>query len=85
MVEAGNAVQALDPIAEVESVKTTSQIYSPVNGKVSEFNTKLQDNPSALNEEGEGAWLWKYSQVEENAELLSEAEYKKFLEEAEHH
>ncbi|VEU22388.1 DEKNAAC103515 [Brettanomyces naardenensis] len=75
-----------DTIGSVESVKSASDIYSPVDGEVSEVNGALEEKPALLNEDpmGEG-WIAKIK-VEEGFkgdELLSEEEYVKLLEEAE--
>ncbi len=56
--DAGTELAAGDSIGEVESVKTTSDIYSAVGGKVTEVNQKALDDPSLLNSDpfGDG-WL----------------------------
>jgi len=70
-------------IAEVESVKACSAIYSPVDGTVTEVNTELDGNPSTINEAAESSgWLFKISlktpsQVDS---LLTESQYKEHCE-----
>jgi glycine cleavage system H protein len=56
--EPGAAVQAGESCAEVESTKSVSDVYAPVDGTVLEVNTELSDSPQKLNEDpyGEG-WL----------------------------
>lgn len=56
----GTKVNAGDAVGEVESVKTTSDIYCAVAGEIVEVNTKLSDDPSLVNSDpyGEG-WLVK--------------------------
>ena len=62
----------------VEAVKTVSDLFMPLAGKVIAFNEDLEDNPESVNDDPYGAgWLIKItlddpSQV---AELLSAAEY----------
>lgn len=56
----------------VESVKSASDIYSPVSGKVLEVNEAVVDSPELINEDPYGAWLIK-------VELYSEEELKKLL------
>ncbi len=58
--EAGESIGAGDSVAEVESVKATSDVYSVVAGEVVQTNEKLADDPSVLNSDpyGEG-WLVK--------------------------
>jgi len=60
MKEPGEAVGPGDSLGEVESVKTTSDVYSTVEGEIIEVNTKLADDPSLVNSDphGEG-WLVK--------------------------
>ena len=60
MKPAGTQVAAGDSIGEVESVKTTSDVYCPVGGEIAEVNPALEDDPSLLNSDpfGEG-WLVK--------------------------
>ncbi len=62
----------------VEAVKTVSDLFMPLAGKVAAFNEDLEDNPESVNDDPYGAgWLIKItlddpSQV---AELLSAADY----------
>lgn len=56
--EAGDSLKAGDPIGSMESVKTVTEIYAPVSGKVLEVNRKLQENPGIINMQPyEGGWL----------------------------
>lgn len=53
-------VKAGDACAVVESVKTASDIYSPVTGEVVEVNKSVADNPALVNTEPySGGWLFK--------------------------
>lgn len=56
----GKTFKAGDAAAVVESVKTASDIYSPVSGQVIEANKALADNPALVNQDafGEG-WFFK--------------------------
>jgi len=58
MREPGTEVAAGDSVGEVESVKTTSDVYSSVGGVVAAVNEKLADDPGLVNNDpyGEG-WL----------------------------
>jgi glycine cleavage system H protein len=47
--ESGKVVAPGDPVAVVESVKTASDIYSPVAGKIIEINSLLSEDPSLVN------------------------------------
>jgi glycine cleavage system H protein len=56
--EVGTEVKADEPFGSVESVKTVSELYAPVSGKVVEVNEELNDNPEYVNESPyEKAWM----------------------------
>jgi glycine cleavage system H protein len=74
---AGTSVQAGEPCGEVESVKSVSDIYSPVDGEVTEVNEGVEEDPGIVNADpyGEG-WLFKVQlSAEEPSGLLSSDEY----------
>ncbi|AZN41739.1 glycine cleavage system protein GcvH [Paenibacillus albus] len=54
----GQEVEAGQPIGTIESVKTVSELYSPVTGKVTKINEALLDAPELVNSDpyGEG-WI----------------------------
>jgi glycine cleavage system H protein len=56
----GSAVAAGEPCGEVESTKSVSDIFAPVDGQVTEVNAELENNPGLVNADpyGEG-WLFK--------------------------
>ncbi|TCN26891.1 glycine cleavage system protein GcvH [Mesobacillus foraminis] len=56
--EVGDTVTADEPFGSVESVKTVSELYAPLSGKVVEVNEELNDNPEFVNESPyEKAWM----------------------------
>jgi glycine cleavage system H protein len=56
----GRKVKAGEACAVVESVKTASDIYSPVTGEVIETNTSVSDNPALVNSDPYGqGWFFK--------------------------
>lgn len=56
--EVGDTVTIDEPFGSVESVKTVSELYAPVSGKVVEVNAELEDNPEYVNESSyEQAWM----------------------------
>ncbi len=56
----GSGVEQGESLGEVESVKTTSDVYSAVAGKIIEINQQVIDNPALLNEDAHDAgWLVK--------------------------
>lgn len=83
--DVGDTVSAGDDIAEIESVKSVSQVYSPVDGELAEFNEIFEDESQSgiVNQDpyGEG-WIFKVK-VEDSAVLdsfMSEAEYEDYIE-----
>ena len=78
--DAGRAVKAGEACAVVESVKTASDIYSPVSGEIVALNQPVTDNPALVNTEPyAGGWFFKIklsNPAELNA-LLSPENYKK--------
>lgn len=60
MKPAGTKLQAGESVGEVESVKATSDIYSPVGGEIIEINGALNSDPSLVNTDPFGkGWLVK--------------------------
>jgi glycine cleavage system H protein len=56
--EVGDEITANEPFGSVESVKTVSELYAPVSGKVVEINEDLNDSPEFVNESPyEKAWM----------------------------
>lgn len=56
--EVGDEIQADEPFGSVESVKTVSELYAPISGKVVAVNEDLDDNPEFVNESPyEKAWM----------------------------
>ena len=72
----GDALQAGESFADVESVKAVSDVFSPVSGKVVEVNEELLDSPEKLNADPYGAWLIKVEATGESEELLDAAAYE---------
>ena len=78
----GDAVAHLGKMGEVESVKAVSDLFSPINGTVTEINEKLLDHPELVNDDpfGEG-WLIKVAMtdVAEMDGLMSSKDYDAFI------
>lgn len=47
--EIGDTLKAGEPFGSMESVKTVSEMYAPISGKVIDINRKLQENPGVIN------------------------------------
>ena len=78
--EVGDEVKSDEPFGSVESVKTVSELYAPISGKVVEVNEELEDSPEFVNESPfEKAWMIivEPSNVSEIDELMSPEEYEK--------
>jgi len=81
----GTRVTAGEPCGEVESTKSVSDIYSPVDGEVSEVNADLEDDPALINSDPYGAgWLMRIQLDDpgEEAGLLTADEYADLTKEA---
>lgn len=71
----------------VESVKTVSDLYSPVSGVVVETNEDLLDSPEIINDSPyDDGWMLKVemSDPRELASLMSAEEYQDFVESLQH-
>ena len=82
----GTRVTAGEPCGEVESTKSVSDIYSPVDGEVSEVNPDLDDDPALVNSDPYGAgWLMKIQLDDPDNEsgLLTADEYADLTKESE--
>jgi glycine cleavage system H protein len=77
--QVGATVTSGEPCGEVESTKSVSDLYSPVDGEVIEVNEELDDDPGLINAEPYGlGWMFRVrvadGQAPETA-LLSPTEY----------
>jgi len=80
--EVGDEVEADESFGSVESVKTVSELYAPVSGKVVEVNEELEDSPEFVNESPyEKAWMIvvEPSDKSEFDDLLSDEGYNEFI------
>jgi len=86
----GTNVTAGEPCGEVESVKSVSDLYSPVDGEVTEVNGELEDDPSLVNAEPYSAgWMFRVRVAQDGngdpalpPDLLSAAEYEELTKSA---
>jgi glycine cleavage system H protein len=81
----GTKVTAGEPCGEVESTKSVSDLYSPVDGEVTEVNGEIDENPGIVNADPYGAgWLFKVALAaagEVPSGLLSAADYEELTKE----
>lgn len=83
MPAVGDNIKQGATIGTIESVKTVSDLYSPLSGEVIEVNSELESNPALINEDPlEKGWILKIKVADpkEMDTLLSEADYKKICE-----
>jgi len=86
----GAEVTAGEPCGEVESVKSVSDLYSPVDGEVTEVNGELEDDPSLVNAEPYTAgWMFRVRVAQGSDgdaalphDLLTAAEYEELTKSA---
>jgi len=80
--DAGKTVKKGDELCVVESVKSVSEIYTPLSGTIHKVNETLEDSPETINSAPyEDGWLVeiKVSEPDEVKSLLDADAYKKFL------
>jgi glycine cleavage system H protein len=78
----GRQLKAGETCAVVESVKTASDIYSPVSGQVTAVNAALSENPGLVNTQPYAdGWFYKIrlSNPAEAADLLSAEAYRQLI------
>ncbi len=84
--EVGRELEKGEEAAVVESVKAASEVYSPINGEVTEVNATLEDEPALVNSDAESdAWFFKIKIADKSQleDLMSEEDYKTFVAEQE--
>ena len=78
----GDGLNQEEIFGSVEAVKTVSDLFIPVSGKITEMNENLEDNPELINDDpyGEG-WIikMKISDASELDGLLSADDYKELI------
>lgn len=79
----GATVTAGEPCGEIESTKSVSDLYSPVDGEVTEVNPEVEDDPAQVNADPYGSgWLFKVQVSGEPTDLLSAEEYTALIKDA---
>jgi glycine cleavage system H protein len=80
--ELGRKVEAQQQCAVVESVKTASDLFSPVTGEVVAVNEALVDNPEQVNDDAYGTWLFciKADDLTELDALMDADAYQQMIE-----
>ncbi|MEU1178220.1 glycine cleavage system protein GcvH [Streptomyces sp. NPDC005820] len=57
--EVGRMFESGEPVGTVESVKSVSELYSPLTGEIVAINEEVTDNPEDVNSDPYGMWLFK--------------------------
>jgi glycine cleavage system H protein len=82
--EVGTSLEANSECGLVESMKASSDIFSPVGGEIIEVNSELEDAPEIVNEDPYGkGWMFKIKPSNLDADisgLMDAAAYKEFIE-----
>jgi glycine cleavage system H protein len=78
----GTQLKAMDAFGNVESVKSVSDLYSPIAGTVADINTRLGESPEVVNSDpyGEG-WMVRLEPKDaaEIEQLLTADEYSDYI------
>ena len=80
--EVGKEISKGDELCVVESVKSVSEIFAPVSGKITKVNQDVENTPELINEDPyDDGWLVEIelSNKEEVNSLLDAAKYKELL------
>ncbi|MFC4323549.1 glycine cleavage system protein GcvH [Litchfieldia salsa] len=82
--EVGDEIKADEPFGSVESVKTVSELYAPISGKIVEINENLDDSPEFVNESPyEKAWMVVIEPSDESQieKLMTAEQYEEMINE----
>ncbi|MBO5738006.1 glycine cleavage system protein GcvH [bacterium] len=71
-----------EAFATIESVKSVSEIYMPISGKIVEINEEIVSTPELLNDDSySNKWLVKIESTADQVELVDLLDYSDYLEE----
>ncbi len=80
--EPGRDVIVGDSVATIETIKASSEVFSPVSGTVTVVNRNLDDDPGIISRSPEKhGWLYKLDNIDDTEldDLMDEEEYRKYL------
>jgi glycine cleavage system H protein len=78
--DVGSEVKAGEPLGEVESTKSVSDVYSPVGGKVVEKNEAVEETPELINSDPYGkGWLVAIEPTGDDSEFLEADAYRSLI------
>jgi glycine cleavage system H protein len=77
----GTEISAGKTFGSVESVKAVSDLFAPVSGTITEVNEALNTAPEQVNKDANSTWMIKVKLKDtgEAGQLLSSADYEKFI------
>ena len=78
----GDEFKKDDVFGEIEAVKTVSELYSPLSGKITEITLELEDSPEKVNSDPYGdGWIIKVelSRMDEKSNLMKPSAYKEII------
>ena len=73
--EVGRTLKKGEVFGTIESVKAVSELYSPVDGEVTEVNSALVQHPEAVNKDPHGSWMIAVKVSGGQGDLLDAAQY----------
>jgi glycine cleavage system H protein len=81
--EVGRKLAEKEPCAVVESVKTASDLFSPVSGEIVAVNSAVIDEPERINDDAFGTWLFciKADDLTDLNSLMTPDEYQNMIDE----
>lgn len=79
--EEDDVVTIGESFADVESVKAVSEVFSPVDGVVSQVNDDVLESPELINQQPYESWFIEVSEITERKEFLTAEEYEAFVRE----
>jgi glycine cleavage system H protein len=81
--EIDSEIESGNTFGVVESIKSVSDLYTPISGKVVDKNSSVEETPESINQNAFESWLIKIELSDDSQleTLMSSEKYKKFCEE----
>ena len=73
--QVGRTLKKGEVFGTIESVKAVSELYSPVDGQVTEVNSSLAQTPEAVNKDPHGSWMIAVKVTGGDGDLLDASAY----------
>ena len=73
--QVGRALKRGEVFGTIESVKAVSELYSPVDGEVTQVNAALVQNPEQVNKDPQGSWMIAIKVTGGQDDLIDAAAY----------